>query len=117
MLKNNYYLKKLKNYSIIYSFQNYSNADRVAKDYQVACYFFRRIKSFDAAPRKHLLIAFDLIKLVFNNLVFIPLGMLSTFLMLKLFCKILVQRLVSLREVGIDVAAFLVKCVVIVVVG
>ena len=29
------------------------------------------------APGKHLLITFDLIKLVFNNLVFIPLGMLS----------------------------------------
>ena len=34
------------------------------------------IKWFDEAPGKHLLIAFDLIKLVFNNLVFIPLGML-----------------------------------------
>ena len=35
------------------------------------------IKSFDATLGKHLLIAFELIKLVFNNLVFIPLGMLS----------------------------------------
>ena len=34
-------------------------------------------KTFDEAPGKHLLIAFDLTKLVFNNLVFIPLGMLS----------------------------------------
>ena len=35
------------------------------------------IKSFDEAPGKHLLTAFDLIKLVFNNIVFIPLGILS----------------------------------------
>ena len=35
------------------------------------------IKSFDEAPGKPLLIVLDLIKLVFNNLVFIPLGMLS----------------------------------------
>ena len=37
----------------------------------------QKIKSFGEVPRKYLLIAFDLIKLVFTNLVFIFLDMLS----------------------------------------
>ena len=35
------------------------------------------MKSFDAVLGEHLLIAFHLTKLMFNNVVFIPLGMLS----------------------------------------
>ena len=58
------------------------------------------IKLFDEAPGKHLLIAFDLIKLVFNNLAFIPLGMLSPKIVTFRFSDVKGSMLRPWREVG-----------------
>ena len=62
-------------------------------------------------------------KLLFSNLVFILLGILSPkittfrFFNVKLLCESPVPRLASLREVGIVAATFLVEYVVAVLVG
>ena len=58
------------------------------------------MKSFDEAPSKHLLIAFDLTKLVFNNLVFIPLGTLSPKIITFCFSDVKSPMLGSWWEVG-----------------
>ena len=65
------------------------------------------IKSFDATLGKHLLIAFELIKLVFITILYLFLWacyhqkrLCFALLMLKILCKNPDQRLVSLREVG-----------------
>ena len=59
------------------------------------------ITSFEVAPGKHLLLAFDRIKLGLNNLMFIPLGMLSPEVTMFHFFHVKASFYESWSEVGI----------------